>query len=236
MKLSLLVFVAAVTAAIHLNAATIATDPSGLSNGINPLGVTIDEEVGNTSLSAFNAIADKVTFTFDTADGYAALGFANNTIQDVILSPGNAVFADGLTTTFDGPNRFGNFDGFGLDYVTSGTRAMSNVDNGTFVITFSDAVDGIAFTLNRIVQASTAVRLYDATSGGNQIGTTLSISSNDHAFFGYISGNSDIRRVELDLGGGSVGIDDFTVIVPEPASLALLAIGATLFIKRRRSA
>lgn len=207
--------------------AIIATDPSGQSASINPLGVTIDEEVGNTSLSSFSSLSDRVTFTFDATEGYASASFSNTANLEVVLSPGNSVFASGLTTTFDAPNRLSTANVFGADYITSGDASLANVDNGTLVATFSDNVGGVAFTVNR-TRVDVPIRLYDAESGGTLIAsfTLLANASeddkdkNDHSFFGYLGSTNEIRRVELDLGGGSIGIDDFSVAtaIPEPGA------------------
>lgn len=225
--------------------AIIATDPSGQSTSINSLGATIDEEVGNISLSSFNSQSNRATLTFDATEGYSSAPFSNTADLEVVLSSGNSIFASGLTTTFDAPNRLSTANVFGTDYITSGDASLANVDNGTLIASFSGNVGGVAFTVNR-TRVDVPIRLYDATSGGNLIAsfTLLANASqdnatkNDHSFFGYLGSTNEIRRVELDLGGGSIGIDDFSVAtaIPEPGAtpVLLVAVIAILLLRKRK--
>ena len=48
-------------------AAVLVTDPNDVGNNINTLGVSMSEEVGNTSLATFNNLALQRTFTMDTS-------------------------------------------------------------------------------------------------------------------------------------------------------------------------
>lgn len=192
-------------------------------NGLNGFGYT-DENVlfndplismdGNPVLGKTNMTARKVKFTGDVnlhPDGGQAKLVAQN--------PPNTTFTD-LTTMLDLPNTTFKSLSFNINPPQS---QGPPVDLGTDTITLFGTNLGMTTTTN------------------------FSIPSNGLTFFGVIvDGNSSLDSVALT---GNVNIDDIRQIriggfgvkpmdppseVPEPASMALLGMGALPLLRRLR--
>lgn len=217
---------------------TITNDPTGLNTAINTNAVTFEEEVGNTGVAGFNALGDRLAFTFEDGDGYSGTSrYDRIELLESNSSPMNLRINFGSDGTF----RFRNDD-----YATGGVSGVvyeSGTDSATidFIEPLSgnaQPVTGVAFTANRVI-GNLSVSLFSDLARTQQIGSSITISDNNanggsnHSFFGYHDGNASIASVSIDTSSaGQFWIDDLNIStssIPEPASLGLiLVLGATL--------
>lgn len=209
-------------------------DPANAQTvGINSVGRTVDATAGNIALAAFDAL-DNYTFTFgtprtgvtnDNLPGFTRLtGGVSGVDLDASINAsggGYAVWSDGQSAAYTSSD----------DEALVTTRAEISID-----ITEGD-VAAIAFMLNRSVSTAN-VKLFDADDNaiGDAAGYTIAGGTN-YGFFGYqtTSGEAPIAKVTVTgLGGGQVGLDDVSYVIPEPGSMALLGLGAAAIFARRR--
>ena len=163
-------------------------------------------------------------------------GFANGqNISDVGgLLPGQLVIRDTGSGTASAIIRPSGYYG-GSNPI--GTYAVSHDEQAYLELDFSARpVDYISFY--DIDHAGTGV-LVTFVSGGTASTSfeTTDTAGNSAEFFGlYRNDQPRITRVRLDASGDSQwGIDNLRYgIVPEPASMGLLAVGALAMIRRKR--
>lgn len=224
-------------------AAILATDPNDVGDDINTLGFIMSEEVGNTTLSDFNNLAEQRTFTIDHT------GYLTGSVFDdsFVLTPGGSGVEKTLTMS-GSTETYWHRNTPDTRYLTSGNGALSRgpgSSDSTF--TFDTAVQALGFTINRLVGDDLAINLYSDSNGTAQI-ASYAIASNDqatnHSFFGYTSATQNILRIDLVSTNNQLfSIDDVSfsntsVQIPEPSNLALLAGGfvAVHIFRRKRAA
>lgn len=226
----------------------ITNDPTGLNTAINTNAVTFEEEVGNIGVAGFNALGDRLAFTFESGDGYSGTTrYDRIELLESNSSPMNLRINFGSDAGFrirnDG-NATGGVTAVAYqDTANSATFDFINPLSGN-----AQPVTGVAFTANRIQGTSISVSLYSDLARTQQIGSSFIILDNNanagtnHSFFGYYDGNAPVASVLIDsFAVGTFWIDDLNIStssIPEPASLGLiLALGATLpmVLLRRRN-
>ena len=212
----------------HAHGAVVATNPDTDVN-INGGGFALTEEIGNVSLSALNASPDVFVLSYEESEGYAnatgqpdpAADFtAPQTLQTVIIenTSGFNVFTEDA------------------QFASSGDQA--SVSNGTVVIRFNTPVAIAAVMVNRNeAEQTVTVR----RTGLDDEVFTLGTNNTDtgHSFFGFASDLANIEQLIFNQGSATNlrGFDDVAFSyqpIPEPASLALLGVGAALIVGRRR--
>ena len=220
-------------------ATILVTDPDDVGNDINTLGVTMSEEVGNTSLTAFNALSLQRTFTIDSTatPSYPAEEVNGDSF---VLTLGVSGVNKTLNMSHSGSGSFWLVNAAAAAFLSSGDQSLvrgggSSGSPRTSTFTFDTAVQAFGFTANRLIGDGLTVNLY-SDSGGSSLISTFAMSVNgstDHSFFGYTSAAQNILRIDL-VGSDTTsqyGVDDVsfsnTVAVPEPSTLVLFA-GAVL--------
>ena len=213
------------------------TNPGGLTTQINALSTTIDEEIGNTSLSTFNSLSvTKQAFTFESSNGFPTpdLGNPSSRVNKVNLTTAGGSGLDVETTISYSGSNFGNLSS---NFKNSGGAASLVWNTGATVsFTFDENINGFAFTANRILGGSATVRLYSDEAMTSQIGSDYTISDNtsssgsEHSFFGFYDSESSIRGVKIIHAGTAMfGVDDVTLAVtPDPVTGTVILLG-TIF-------
>lgn len=209
-------------------------DPgNALTVGINSGGRTMDSDIGNTSLATFDALDN---FTFDFASTQTAYTNDNLPVFLKLTSGVSGVDLDATITASGG--------GYALwsgtqaaTYTTSGGEALVTTRSQIDIDITNGDVDGVGFTLNRSV-AEANIKLFDADDNaiGAAAGYTVAAATAHH-FFGYTRAGGDalIAKVSITgLGGGQVGLDDVSFVIPEPGSVALIGLGGLALVARRR--
>jgi len=214
-------------------------DPTGLNTAINTNNVTFEEEVGNIGVADFNALGERLAFTFEEDDGYSG----NDLFNSIILTE-NGGSPMNLRVNFASNGNFRQRDN---DNATGGSTGLVYAPNtGNATIDFvnpintsvAQPVTGFAFTANRL-QVDMDVKLYSDLARTQQIGSTFTIQNNNigsnHSFFGYFDGNASIASVEFVPTTGSelnqFWIDDVNIsTIPEPSTLIMLLLSAGVFL------
>lgn len=175
--------------------------------------------------NAVNVSFDDLTSDEALTNQYSGLG---------LDSTGTSYIRDGL-----GLGDSGNWGLFG----TNGTKFLGN--NGdpdyTTVFNFSVAVNAISFDISRSngsdVNDSYVVRVYN---GATLVGGGGFFFQDINNWSTFSASAANITRVEVKTLGADFhpyGIDNFTYgVVPEPVSMATLALGGLALLKRRRKA
>ncbi|MCF7839093.1 MAG: hypothetical protein K9N49_10745 [Candidatus Marinimicrobia bacterium] len=217
--------------------ANIITNPGGLSTAINANSLTMEEEVGNLSLAAFNALSQRYAITFETADGYPAPDAGNpaSRVDRVELTGGYGQRIDFASTGYRLTSGF---------RPTGGSVDLVLQAGHTLTVTITNAVQGVGFTLNRVTGAAITVQLFSDLGATSQIGSDYSVAVNtgaglsERSFFGYYDGSASIQALKIiGTGAQQHSIDDLNVaVIPEPTSLAVWLLGAALLLRviRRR--
>lgn len=221
----------------QVSAQTIVNNPTGLGTAINTNAVTFEEEVGNIGVAGFNALGDRLAFTFETDDGYVGTTrFDRIELLEIDDSPMDLRINFGSIGSFRQMNNDHATGGVtGLVY--GGPTTSATIDFVNPISGLAQPVTGVAFTANRL-QGELVVSLFSDLARTQQIGSSITIKDNNanggsnHSFFGYHDGNVLISSVSIDSTNvGQFWIDDLNIstAIPEPASLALvMALGATL--------
>lgn len=214
-------------------------DPTGLDTAINTNNVNFEEEVGNFNVADFNALGERLAFTFEEVHGYTG----TQRFDRIELLETNDSPMD-LRINF-GSN--GNFRFRNDDHATGGVTGLvyaSNTTSATFDFIdplsnplSAQPVTGVAFTANRL-QGDMTVSLFSDLDRTQQIGSTFTILDNNiggksnHSFFGYYDGNASIASVVLNTSDvGQFWIDDFNITtIPEPSTLIMLLLSACVFL------
>jgi hypothetical protein len=187
-----------------------------------------------SDIDFLSQVTSPTTFTFE-----GVVGDSNWQDQGAsyVLAPG--ITASGSLLRLYGLNVLGSPSAF-LD---------EDVLGGTLTLTFEAGVTAAGFNIGDayVTDGSPGnfdIRLFDATSGGNELTSVSSFSAAEvDDGFGAYAGFVDygvVHRIEIDgLGFDVPAIDNLSVaVVPEPAhyALALSACGLGLVMWRRRRA
>jgi hypothetical protein len=226
-----------------VSAQIITNNPTGLNTLINTNNVTFMQEVGNINVAGFNALGERLAFTFEEDDGYS--GTTRYDRIELLESAGSPM---NLRINFgsDAGFRFRNDD-----FATGGDTALVYQGNAnTVTFDFIDPlnpsnaqpVTGVAFTANRIISGNMTVSLFSDLARTQQIGSTFTINDNNasggsnHSFFGYFDGNASIASVVIDSSLiGTFWIDDLNITtIPEPSSLILMFMGLGCLVGMQR--
>lgn len=238
-KLTTALTVAAATSAIlasQANAAFLIADPD-TSGAIAPDVLPNDVEgFGNTTAADFAALPGVTVVQMNTADSTGS-----GTL------PGEVNVTGEYEADFSGSGfQFAVLTGGGVGTQSSsadGYLAFRNASDASGTLTIDiDGVDAIGMTLNNFTQggsvsilSGTDVLFFDDTldSGINFVGYTRE------------AGEGEITQVLITLdsldatgpGRPQAGLDDFAVVsvIPEPASIGLLAAGLGMLVTRRRA-
>lgn len=218
----------------QVSAQNIFNDPAGLDTLINTNNRTFQEQVGNITATQFNALDERLAFTFEEDDGYSGTQrFDRIELLESNNSPINLRINFGSDTGFRIRND---------DFATGGNTALvyqstANTVTMDFINPLSPAnpqpVTGVGFTANRL-QGSIQVSLYSDLARTQLIGSSFTLNDNNansgsnYSFFGFFDGGASIASIVLDTSGvGQFWIDDLNITtVPEPSSLILLLLGA----------
>ncbi len=218
-------------------------DPTGLNTLINTNNVTFMQDVGNINVAGFNALGERVAFTFEAEDGYSGTSLFNSIILlENNDSPMNLRVNFGSNGSFrqrDNANATGGVTG--LAYASNTTSATIDFVN-PFSTSNAQPVTGVAFTANRIISGNMTVSLFSDLARTQQIGSTFTINDNNasggsnHSFFGFYDGNASIASVVLDTSDlGQFWIDDLNITtIPEPSSLILMFMGLGCLVGMQR--
>ncbi len=188
----------------------------------------------------------------------------NNTAQftDPTLPTISFDLSGGSGTSAGGASSGSSTSGPGADNTAPdfGSQAifLGNDNNNLYTISFNKDMAAVGLTISRVNSNSNAstwvVNFYDAANNvlARQVATTAAASPNSAALFAYIADSTPIRTVRIGrfggdnahsfghsttgpTGNGNTFMDDLAfAVVPEPASLSLLAISGLMALRRRR--
>jgi hypothetical protein len=185
-------------------AGVLVTDPDDVGNDINTLGVTMSEEVGNTSLATFNKLGLQRTFTMDTPSHPASPQTVKGNSFE--LTSGGSGVDKVLNMSASGGDTFFQFNAATDPRQSSGNQSLVLGPNGnrTTTFLFDTAVQAFGFTAHRLAGDDLTVNLYSDSGGSTLIDSFVMSenSSDDHSFFGYTSGAQNILRIDL-VGGAT---------------------------------
>ncbi|MES2153273.1 MAG: PEP-CTERM sorting domain-containing protein [Pseudomonadota bacterium] len=160
---------------------------------------------------------------------------------------GPATLAPGVTFSSSQPSAYGYTGtyGFNLNGTWSGTP-MIGLDRGTgtFVLSFASGISGFLGELNWTTgnSANASIGIYDAANNLLESLTLESGGINQVApgFYGFSRATNDIASIHFNeeyIGVRNILIVEGGSDVPEPASLALMALGlAGCAVARKKSA
>lgn len=236
--------------------AAVITDPivgSG-DTAINPDNESIDNRnTAATSYAAEATLTAKPEFRTlqglsgtATATNYFVFTDANLPDMRFVQTAGNAMgtdqSSDNGTSPTNGSYAFQTSGGSAVLTITFGTY-----DVGASTFTANRTVDATCLTLNNFkaktaapaVSAVVTVEFYDAAGSliGSQSITSTNGLNDQTAYFGTDLDGIGSMKITLSTPNSSrAWIDDvgFTV-VPEPATMSLLALGGVLALRRRRA-
>lgn len=220
--------------------ANIITNPDGMTTPINSNNLVMQQEVGNTSLTNFNQLSLRYTFTFDGHHGYPLANAGN---------PASRVDRIELTAGVSGIEMRADLSSTGFRLTsnyrpTGSTNDLVLQSGSSLTVLFTNGVQGVAFTANRILATNLTVRLYSDRALTTQIGSDFIMNANsggamsERSFFGYYDGAANIEGLRIvGTGAQQYSIDDLSVaMIPEPSVLAQLMMGLgmiALFLQRR---
>jgi hypothetical protein len=232
--------------AANAPAGFVLTNPSALN--VNANAGSLNGTFGNLSHSTYNAYASRQTFDFENVNVSGGTGVTS-------ASGGTATSsADSITATFSTPTDVqpGNTTANGgtyavvassTTYSTSGTQAI-NSNKNQLVITFSQPVQAVAFTLPRLLN-TTDVTIIGPSETYDYAPTIVQGGANNYAF-AYLAADagSVVNSLRITVGTAGTqpsgyGLDDFSFVqsAPEPGSVGIIGLACSAFLfGRRRSA
>jgi len=168
-----------------------------------------------STLFCGSAIADIIDF-----EEYSQTSGNTPSTQGDVTSMG--FLFDSLTNHTHFVNNFGGGDSgstyFGADdFAGANAVTMSLIGGGSFSL--------LSMDLGNWFERSTSLQIVGNFAGGGSIGTTIALGAFSSYNFGW-TGLSSIRFDSLAGAGDQYwGVDNISVRVPEPGTLALLGIG-----------
>ncbi len=190
--------------------------------------INFDDLAAGTTLSSQYASTTGATFTAGGAKTYDAQSqgsgaWADNTDMTLVSATGSDTNNLGTPSLVSG-NILGSYSGW-----------ESEDGDPAFTISFAQAVSSVTADFASVYYG-TDVAIY-AYSGNTLVGTATGGAS-DYGQFALSVSAPDITSVVITPGsyGDYVAVDNvgFTTSVPEPANLALLALGLGIIAMRRR--
>lgn len=202
---------------------------------VSPSSAAVMEYSNRASFEA--ALVSSTTFDFESLPSGTAslLGSFTGTDETV------PTFGDATVESTDGTGIFAT-DGFGAP-----TRQIGSQNSGGVLISLAPGYRALGMDIGALLGSSTFDYTLTGTSGVLLSGS-LNVVENDllgtpdTSFFGYVSDSEELVSllIERVVGGGSdfETIDNLTYgnPVPEPASVAVVAIGLAAACVRRRFA
>ena len=212
---------------------------AGVATGATP-EATIEALADVGSLQDF-ASSSGPTNTYDFSDGGPDIKMTYSGAPGA--NAGNAISNDSFATSGASSSRVEG-DGSGGDITLTIDFGTYDSNAGTFDSNVA-SVAAAAFTLQGggdqwgELENVTAVFKTDA---GAVLSTLVYSGTTSTSYYGYQSNAVNIGSIEVtfdfkDGGDGPLGLDDIAtsqIAIPEPASLALMGLGGTLLLSRRR--
>lgn len=141
-------------------------------------------------------------------------------------------------------NDFGNASSFWLGYLGTGASGgnglyysySTNVDLSAWDAMELDVLSAdLAFSVTVIFVSDASLGGWSKSFGSVGSPTTITVASTDGAFGSYDSSNVDQLIVQIDpVKNGDVTLDEVR-LVPEPATAAVLGLGALALMRRRKA-
>jgi fibronectin-binding autotransporter adhesin len=221
--------------AIHLNGGTLAI--AGRKNGSDtaPQPVTLSKGTGSVTVADTTglAVGEEITPTANIASGTFIVKIDGNlvSLSKNTLNTSNTPVADTFATTAIVGSTSQSFDSLTLD----ASSALDFGSAGNIALTFgsiTQALDGSVLTINNWAGSPDTLANSDQLLfTGAPSDFTSQFDQNEVIFSGYGPGYA-----ALDTGNGTYQIvpTAATTTVPEPASLALLTLGAAALLTRRK--
>lgn len=122
---------------------------------------------------------------------------------------------------------------FGFNTTTGGTN-FASMNGGTLTFTFATPVQSFGAYFSGVQISAETITFNDGTS---QTMNLVNLGSGVQ-FLGFTDAGQSISSITIGTFGDIIGVDDVryvnTSTVPEPASLAVLTLGALALIRRRK--
>jgi len=231
--------------------ATTVTDPTGLDGFVDPPeSESINAEIGNYSVSQFNANNNRRVFQFEVSQGYP--GNLAGSFGDIVLT--KAVSGIDFSMHLEGVSGWysRNYN-VTNGYATSGESSIvfkGDTAGGSQILTFSTGVQAVGFVLSMSDEHQMTCKFYSDSSGNNLLQEYVVAPTAEQAadsgetpraemFVGYNTTSLPIERVDLyyenigDANDAQWNMDDLVVVIPEPATIGLLSLGMFGLIRKR---
>ena len=188
------------------------------------LGTIVACQSAFATVITFESLGSGGTNSNSVADGYTESGYQFNNLNHVGDAVAFAVWQTGNTNDFNGSTAlFNNYD--------SGQTEMTQVGGGGFNVT---SIDMSCLYLNN--PGAFSVSFTGTRADASTVTNTFTLNTPNSVQTFNFSGMSNVVKLDWTQSSPYHQFDNINInTVPEPASLAVLGLGAFALIRRRKN-
>ncbi len=181
----------------------------------------------DTAAAGFGTV-NLITFESAPVGAYSSLALGGGvTLTGIDFGSNNQEIRNSPISSPDGL--------FGFNTTAGGTN-FASMNGGTMTFTFATPVQSFGAYFSGVQLSVETVTFNDGVAQSLNL---LNLGSGVQ-FFGFTDAGQSISSVTIHVLGDIIGVDDVRHVqaspVPEPASLAVLGLGALALIRRRKTA